>query len=162
MNPPILSFIGWSGVGKTTYLERLIPLLKQHGLRLALMKQDGHEFEMDYPGKDTWRFTQAGVDVVTLANQGHAAVLLNRPTAFETLLAQIHDVDLILTEGYHTLPYPQVEVHRKGFETLRCIHPKQLLALVTDESFSLDVPQFSLDDPQALCDYILHTFSIKK
>ena len=155
MSIPIVSFIGWSGVGKTTYLERLIPLLKARGLRLALFKRDGHDFQMDTPGKDTWRLTQAGADVVAIANDFHAAVLFNRPAAFEALLAQIQDVDLILTEGYHTLPYPQIEIHRRGFEGLRCPNAEQLLAVVTDEPLPLELPQFGFDDLDGVCRLLL-------
>jgi molybdopterin-guanine dinucleotide biosynthesis protein MobB len=158
-SPPIISFIGWSGVGKTTFLERLIPLLKSSGVRLALLKRDVHTFELDRAGKDTWRFTQAGADIVGIANDSHAAVLMNRPTDFEALLAQIRDVDLILTEGYHKLDLPQIEVHRKGFDRLRSPHPQRLLALVTDEALALDVPQFSLDDAEGVCRLLLKQLS---
>ena len=63
MNPdlvPIITFVGKSGTGKTTLLEQLIPMLKARGLRLAVLKHDAHHFEMDKPGKDTYRFTTAG------------------------------------------------------------------------------------------------------
>lgn len=155
MSIPIISFVGWSGVGKTTYLERLIPVLKARGIRLALLKRDGHDFEMDRPGKDTWRFTHSGADVVAISNDSHAAVLLNRPTDFPELLKQVHDVDLILTEGYHTLSYPQIEIHRRGFGDLRCPHLEQLLAVVTDEPLPLELPQFGFDDLDAVCDFLL-------
>ncbi|SFP08737.1 molybdopterin guanine dinucleotide biosynthesis accessory protein MobB [Oscillibacter sp. PC13] len=155
MTAPIISFIGWSGVGKTTFLERLIPALKARGIRLALLKQDGHEFDMDKEGKDSWRFTQSGADVVTIANQAHAAVLLNRPTDFSEILAHVRDVDLILTEGYHNLHYPQIEIHRKGFETLRCLYPDQLIALVTDEPLAADAPQFGFEDLEPVCRLLL-------
>lgn len=71
MNPdlvPIITFVGKSGTGKTTLLEQLIPMLKARGLRLAVLKHDAHHFEMDKPGKDTYRFTAAGADVVTISN----------------------------------------------------------------------------------------------
>ena len=156
---PIISFIGWSGVGKTTFLERLIPLLKARGVRLALLKQDGHEFDMDKEGKDSWRFTQSGADVVAIANQTHAAVLLNRPTDFREILAHVRDVDLILTEGYHTLHYPQIEVHRKGFQDFRCLYPEQLIALVTDEPAAVQIPQFGFDDLDPVCQFLIGKIS---
>ena len=155
MSAPVISFIGWSGVGKTTYLERLIPVLKTQGIRLALLKRDSHNFQVDHPGKDTWRFTQAGANVVAIANDTHAAILFNRPTCFEDILAQIQDVDLILTEGYHTLPYPQIEIHRRGFGALRCSQLEHLLAVVTDEPLPLELPQFDFQDLNGICNLLL-------
>ena len=160
MSAPVVSFIGWSGVGKTTYLERLIPVLKGRGIRLALLKRDGHDFQMDRPGKDTWRFTQAGADVVAISNDSHAAVLLNRAVSFGDLLDQIHDVDLILTEGYHALPYPQIEIHRRGFGALRCSQPERLVAMVTDELLPLELPQFDFEDLDGVCSLLLRRISL--
>ena len=78
MNPdlvPIITFVGKSGTGKTTLLEQLIPMLKARGLRLAVLKHDAHHFEMDKPGKDTYRFTAAGADVVTISNAEKFAMI---------------------------------------------------------------------------------------
>lgn len=155
--PPVVSFIGWSGVGKTTLLERLIPQLKAHGVRLALLKQDGHEFDVDRPGKDTWRMTQAGADLVAISNRAHAAVFLNRPTSFQELLGQVQGVDLVLTEGYHELDYPQIEVHRRGFDTLRCLDWGRLTAVVTDEPLPLPegIPQLGFEELDRLAGLLL-------
>ena len=154
MDTPVISFIGWSGVGKTTFLEKVIAVLKARGVRLALIKQDGHEFDMDKEGKDTWRFSKAGADVVTIANKKHAAVMLNRPTEISEIIKIISDVDLIITEGYHELSYPQIEVHRACFGKLRCEDEKNLIALVTDEKLPNDVPQFSFEDIGKTADLI--------
>ena len=97
---PVIAVAAWSGTGKTTLLERLIPVLKERGLRVCVMKHDAHEFEVDRVGKDSWRMTRAGADVTILTNGAHAAILENRPVTAEALLEQVHDVDLVLTEGY--------------------------------------------------------------
>ena len=92
---PIVSFVAWSGTGKTTFLEKLIPALKARGLRLCVMKHDAHEFQADREGKDSWRMTRAGADVTIVTNGKHAAVFENRPVSAEALLARVEGVDLI-------------------------------------------------------------------
>jgi len=72
---PVISFVGNSGVGKTTFLEKLIVILKARGYRLAAIKHDVHEFEVDYPGKDSWRLTQAGADIVVLSSADKLALI---------------------------------------------------------------------------------------
>jgi len=155
MKIPVISFVGWSGVGKTTFLVKLISVLKERGIRLAILKQDGHEFDVDVEGKDTWRFSRAGADIVTIANGKHGAVMLNRETALDDLFAHITDIDLIITEGYHEREFPKIEVHRSCFDSLRCPDTAQLIALVTDEPLPNDVPQFSLDDPDSVADFVI-------
>jgi molybdopterin-guanine dinucleotide biosynthesis protein MobB len=81
MDIPVYSFIAKSGTGKTTLIEKLIPELKSRGLRVAVMKHDAHEFDVDKPGKDSWRMTRAGADVTVIASATHAAVMENRPVS---------------------------------------------------------------------------------
>ena len=155
MNVPIISLIGWSGVGKTTFFEKLIAVLKERGIRLGVVKQDGHEFDIDKEGKDTWRFSAAGADEVAIYNGKHGAVMLNRPTDLDAVLKHMTDVDLIITEGCHEREFPQIEVHRACFEKLRCDHPDQLIALITDEQLPNDVPQFAFADISKVADFII-------
>ena len=154
MSVPVISFIGWSGSGKTTFLEKLIPLLRAEGLRVAVIKHDGHDFQMDTPGKDTWRFTQAGAEAVAIANTRHAAALDSRPGDFDELCRRVGSVDLILAEGWTDLPLPQIEVFRTR-DTLRCPDTGRLLALITDRETDLPVPVYALDDYAGVCRCIL-------
>lgn len=154
MSAPVVSIIGWSGVGKTTFLEKLIPVLKGRGLRIALVKHDGHDFQMDTEGKDTWRFTRAGADVVGISNDRHGALLENRPLSFSELLLKIVGVDLILAEGFDDEALPQIEIHRAGFPQLRCKTPERLLAVVSDEPLNLVMPVFAFDELEAVADLI--------
>lgn len=155
VNIPVISIIGWSGVGKTTFFEKLIKVLKEKGIRLGVVKQDGHEFDVDKEGKDTWRFSKAGADEVAIYNGKHGAVMLNRPTGLDDVLGHMTDVDLIITEGCHEREFPQIEVHRACFDRLRCDRPGQLIALVTDEKLPNEVPQFSFSDLEKVADFIL-------
>ena len=110
MNPdtsPVVTFVGSSGTGKTTYLARLIPELKGRGLRLAVLKHDVHHFEMDHPGKDTYRFTAAGADVVTIANREKFALLqrTDRELSLEEIISRERGVDIHMAHTHLLTDY---------------------------------------------------------
>jgi molybdopterin-guanine dinucleotide biosynthesis protein B len=144
----MLTFVGKSGTGKTTYLERLIPLLKARGHRLAVVKHDAHGFQMDTPGKDTYRFSAAGADVVAISSAEKMAMICRpeRELTLDEVIAQLPPVDLILTEGYKTLPNPKIEIHRAELNRPLLTPREQLLAVVTDEPLDVDCPHLSFED----------------
>jgi molybdopterin-guanine dinucleotide biosynthesis protein MobB len=152
---PVVSIVGHSGSGKTTLLEKLIRELKHRGYRLAVVKHHHHpDLQLDTPGKDSWRFAQAGADHVALAGPdqvAHVRYFDQEPTLGD-VLAAIQDVDLILTEGYKHADAPKIEVSR-GESTLISA-PGSLIAVVSDRSFSVDVPQFDLEDVAGLATFI--------
>jgi molybdopterin-guanine dinucleotide biosynthesis protein MobB len=149
---PVFSVVAWSGTGKTTLLEKLVPELKSRGLRVAVIKHDAHEFEVDKAGKDSWRMTRAGADVVAIASSTHAAVMENRPVAFEALVRRIEGVDVILTEGYKTGDYPKIALRRgdRGY----AVEPSDCLALMSDTPAESGAAELSLDDVCGLADII--------
>ncbi len=157
---PVISIVGKSGVGKTTLLEKLIPELKRRGYRVATIKHDVHGFEIDQPGKDTWRHAQAGSDHVVIASPNRIAHIqrLERELTLPEIVVTIHDADIVLTEGYKRGPAPKVEVSRaeRGRELI-CA-PEELVAIATDQPYDLDVPQFGLDDVVGLADLIEERF----
>jgi molybdopterin-guanine dinucleotide biosynthesis protein B len=165
---PILSVVGRSGSGKTTLLVRLIRELKQRGHRLAVIKHHYHpDLEFDLPGKDSFRFAEAGAAHVVIAGPTkvvHVRQCTSEPTLAD-VVAPIHDVDLIVTEGYKRADTPKIEVRREqahrqgrgevvGTEADLVSDPSQLIALVSDRRFDLAVPQFGLDDVAAIADFI--------
>lgn len=148
MNPdlvPIITFVGKSGTGKTTLLEQLIPMLKAQGLRLAVLKHDAHHFEMDKPGKDTYRFTAAGADVVTISNAEKFAMIEQpeQELSLRDIISRLPQVDLVLTEGYKKSRYPKIEIHRAALHRPLLAEPNELLAILTDEP--VDSPALQLD-----------------
>ena len=100
---PIFAFSAWSGTGKTTILEQLIVLLKQRGLRIAVLKHDAHDFEIDREGKDSWRFSHAGADITVISSSQKTALIEQCSLSVSDILSRIHDVDLLLAEGYNDL-----------------------------------------------------------
>lgn len=154
MSVPVISFIGWSGSGKTTFIEKLIPVLRSRGLKVAVLKHDGHEFQMDREGKDTWRFGKAGAEYVAIANPRHSAELINAPASFHQLCQRAEGfADLIIAEGWTDEEAPQIEILR-GHQDLRCTHPDQLIAIVTDQTVDTRLPTFGLEEPEAVANFI--------
>jgi len=157
---PIISVVGKSGVGKTTFLEKLIAELKGRGLRVAVIKHDVHGFQMDRPGKDSWRLAQAGSDSVVIASAKKLALIkrLEGEMALGEIAALLTDVDIILTEGYKRGDAPKIEVSRRGRGGELLCTPDELVAIVSDQPFDLDVPQFGLDDTVGIVDLLEGTF----
>lgn len=156
---PVVSFTAWSGTGKTTYLEKLIRELKRRGLRVAVLKHDAHEFQIDKEGKDSWRFTQAGADVTLVASATHAAIMENRPVSAEELVSRVSGVDLILTEGYKHGAWPKIALRREATGKDYPVPVEDCLALVTDCPREGEIrPQFPLDDPRPMADFLIGQF----
>ena len=160
---PIISFVGNSGVGKTTFLEKLIAILKARGYRVAAIKHDVHEFEVDYPGKDSWRLTRAGSDIVLLSSADKLA-LIEHPDAERTLaelVAMVDDrVDIVLTEGYRGASAMKIEVSRSAHSHEITARLDDLLAIVTDAAFDYQVPQFGLEEAAGMADFLEKRFSL--
>lgn len=159
--PKLLSIVGKSGSGKTTLLEKLIPALKRRGLRVGTIKHHAHPgFEIDQPGKDTWRHAQAGSDHVVIAAPDKIASIrrLSAPLSVTEIAAGMGDVDIIITEGFKRAGLSAVEVLRAANGLEFVSDPAQLRAVAADVPLAVDVPQFDLNDAEGLADWIITTF----
>ena len=159
---PVYSFVAFSGTGKTTLLEKLIPEFKKRGFRIAAVKHDAHEFEIDYPGKDSWRMTQAGADVTVIASLTHAAIMENRPADTETLLSRIADVDIILTEGYKYGKWPKIGIYRGASGKPLPDVEEGFLAIMSDVPIETKSTCFELNDADSLVDIIVRDMQQNK
>ena len=154
MRIPVFSFVAWSGTGKTTLLEKLVPVLKSRGLTVAVVKHDGHDFQMDRPGKDTYRMTQAGSDVTVIVSATHAAFLENRPISEVEAVERVQGVDVILTEGCQDGPWPKIGLARAATEKgLKPVEGGYCLVLA-DGPVDTDAPVLALDAVAGLADWI--------
>ena len=159
MNIPVIGFAAYSGTGKTTLIEKLLRRLKEKGFRVAVIKHDAHDFDIDREGKDSWRFTQAGADIMLISSEKKTAVIEQRQRSFAENLSLIHDVDLILVEGYKQEQIPRIGICRKASGKGLPHSANQYIAVVTDdESISASgIPIFSLNDIEAVTEFILKT-----
>ncbi len=163
MSVPIISVVGNSGVGKTTFLEKLIPELKRRGYRVAAIKHDAHNFQMDHPGKDTYRLAEAGSDVVMISALHKLALLekVEEERSLDDLVAIVSNrVDIVLTEGYRRAAKAKIEVSRREYGSELVASPQDLLALVTDQQFRLAIPHFGLDDAPGVADLLERRFEL--
>lgn len=155
MKPPVFSFTAFSGTGKTTFIEKLVPLLKQAGLKVGVIKHDAHDFEVDHPGKDTWRFTQAGADKVSIGSRTHFALMVQREMDFEEITALMEDMDIIISEGYRAPGARFIGVYRAASGNQPALPAERLFAAVTDAPLEAPALQFPLEDPQVLANYLI-------
>ena len=163
----IIGIAGFSGSGKTTLIEKVIPLLVAEGLRVALIKHAHHEFDVDQPGKDSYRHRHAGASEVLVSSSQRWALMHElrgapEPT-LEQQLKQLSPCDLVLVEGYKTAPIPKVEVHRRANPSpLLHLDDKHVVAVATDEKLDTQLPQLDIDDPAAVARFILQHLGLNR
>jgi len=153
---PVISFVGRSDCGKTTYLEKLIRELKNRNYKVAILKHDVHGFEMDRPGKDTWRHAQAGADVVCISSPQKMAMIkkVDQELTLQEAVQYIDGVDIIFTEGYKREAVTRVEVFRSAACDSPLCQSDELLAMASDIVVYDNVPTFNLDDPAPMADFL--------
>ncbi len=162
MSARVVSIVGKSDSGKTTLIEKLIPALERKGVRVATIKHDAHRFDIDHPGKDTYRHFQAGARSVLIASPTKLALVkrLEAPMPLDDLLeTYMSDADLILTEGYKSADKPKIEVFRRAAHVEPLCGPgDNRVAMVTDDEVALDCPVFGLADVEGLADFLIERF----
>jgi molybdopterin-guanine dinucleotide biosynthesis protein B len=161
---PYLSIVGFSGSGKTTLMECLVGELTRRGLRIGTIKHDSHGFEMDQPGKDSWRHKHAGAVVSMIASPHQIGMVqdVDRDHHLEELVDMLPDVDLALAEGFKRDVHPKIEVHRPAANPEpACKDDPHLLAVVSDAAPEWGVPCFGLDELCTLADFIEKHFSLQ-
>lgn len=158
---PIVSFVGRSNSGKTTFIERVIPELVRAGYKVATVKHAGHGFDLDTEGKDSWRHKQAGASSVVILSKGSMAVFadVSDQLKVEDVRDRLLDdtYDLILAEGWKHEGYPKIVIVRDQLGEVP-ISPEGLLAVVSDKPVDLTVPLFGLDDVSAVAALIMKQF----
>ena len=159
----VFGFAGWSGSGKTTLIEKLIPLLAGDGRRVSLVKHAHHDFDVDQPGKDSWRHRQAGCSEVLVTSRRRWALmheLRDEPEmTLSEALARLSACDLVLVEGFKRAPIPKLEIHRVGVGKPELFPgDANIVGLATDapERFArTNLPVLDLSNVPAICAFVL-------
>jgi molybdopterin-guanine dinucleotide biosynthesis protein B len=156
----IFGFAGWSGSGKTTLIEKLIPLFVQRGLKVSLIKHAHHTFDVDQPGKDSYRHRHAGCTEVLVSSSRRWALVHElrgaQEPGFPELIERLSPCDLVLVEGFKRERFPKLEVYRAATgEAL--LHPedKDIVAIAADGRIDTKLPQFELNDAAAIAGFAL-------
>ena len=153
-------FAGWSGSGKTTLIEKLIPRFAKRGLRVSLIKHAHHTFDVDHPGKDSYRHRHAGASEI-LVTSSRRWVLMHElrgapEPSFEEQLKHFSPCDLLLVEGFKFAPIPKLEVWRAETDE-PLLHPndEHIIALAADAKVDTALPLFDLNDDAAIAGFVL-------
>lgn len=159
---PVVSIVGKKNVGKTTFLEKLIPELISRGIRVGCIKHDAHGFDVDTPGKDTWRLKRAGAKAVMIASDFEVAMMehLDEKSRLDKICCLFDGcVDIILTEGYKSEDKPKIEISRKALsQNLISSKKDNLIGVVSDHPIKEKVPRFALGDAKGVADFIKERF----
>lgn len=161
---PVIGFAAFSGVGKTTLLKQLLPLLVQRGLRIAMIKHAHHAFDIDHPGKDSYELRRAGASQMLVASSQREALIVEKTEAREPGLAELigridqDSADLILVEGFKHSSFPKVELYRASMSR-PALYPDDadIIAVATDGElpFPTDLPVLDINTPRAMADFIM-------
>ena len=161
---PIVSFIGNSNSGKTTLLEKVVRELKLKGYRMVVIKHSPHGFDIDQPGKDTWRLAQAGSDIVVVSSPDKVAFIERVGT--ELTLNQIEALfrgkaDIVLTEGYKDSNTAKILVlgDEQNREQLCC--QGEILATISARLSPLGMPKFDYDDVARIVNLLIEQIGLK-
>jgi molybdopterin-guanine dinucleotide biosynthesis adapter protein len=163
----IIAIAGYSGSGKTTLIEKLIPVLVMEGLKVSLIKHAHHEFDVDHPGKDSWRHRHAGASEVMIGSSNRWALMHElrgeAEPGLEDLLKRMSPCDLVIVEGWKFNAVPKVEVHRKlADKPLLFTEDRNVVAIATDEPLATELPQFGLEDAEGVGQFIIRLLGLRK
>lgn len=155
----IFGIAGYSGSGKTTLIERLIPIFTSQGQSVSLIKHAHHKFDVDQPGKDSYRHRHAGCNEVMVASSVRWALMHELRGAAEpdldALVSHISPCDLLLVEGFKFYPIPKLEVYRRVIgEPHLFPNDAHVVALASDHRVDTQLPQFDIDDVAAVAAFI--------
>lgn len=160
-----IGFIGYSNSGKTTLIEKLLPRFRARGLSVSAVKNAHHGFDMDRPGKDSYRYREAGAGQVLIATTERWALLTETPTGhatLEDLLEELAPCDLVIIEGFKSEGrIPRIEVRRSSV-TDPPIHPHDpnVIAVAADCALECTLPVLDLNDPDKIAAFIIERLSL--
>jgi molybdopterin-guanine dinucleotide biosynthesis protein B len=163
----VLGIAGYSGSGKTTLIEKVIPVLVRAGLRVSLIKHAHHEFDIDQPGKDSYRHRHAGCAEVLISSSNRWALMHELRGAAEPSLNEqlthLSPCDLVIVEGYKNEPIPKVEVRLKGAHT-PALYPDNasVIAVATDDVLDTTLPQLDINDAEAVAQFIIQHLGLNR
>ena len=153
-------FAGWSGSGKTTLIEKLIPRFTARGLRVSLIKHAHHSFDVDHPGKDSYRHRHAGASEV-LVTSSRRWVLMHelrgsQEPSFEDQVKHLSPCDLLIVEGFKHAPIPKLEVWR-ALTAEGMLHPQDphIVAVASDTKLETKLPLLDLNDDAGIAEFIV-------
>mgnify|MGYP004716841807 FL=1 len=160
MHVPLVAIVAWSGTGKTTLLQQVIPLLKARGIRSGLIKHTHHQMDIDTPGKDSYLLRKAGADQVIVASNQRWALMCetpDQPPDLITLAAHMDSstLDLVLVEGFKHEAIAKIALWRRGVKgEVADLLDEHVIALASDEEVAINLPLLDINQPVKIADFI--------
>lgn len=163
-SPPVVAFVGKSDSGKTTVVEKVVAELASRGYRVATVKHHVHDFDIDVPGKDSWRHSRAGSVVSMVSAPDKFAVIrkVERELTLDDIARQAGDVDILIAEGFKRSATVRIEVSRLERSDTFVSKPDEVIAVVTDHASLPGVPTFGLEDAPGIVDFLEREFLGKR
>ena len=167
---PVLGFAAYSGTGKTTLLRQLLPLLRQHGLRVGMVKHAHHDFDIDTPGKDSYELRKAGANEMLIASGKRWALMVETEGEGDPVLQQMIDrldqssLDLVLVEGFKHEAFPKIELHRPALgKPLIFPDDSNVIAIATDTELGaeIELPVLDLNDVPAMAEFVINEYRLR-
>jgi molybdopterin-guanine dinucleotide biosynthesis adapter protein len=163
----IFGIAGYSGSGKTTLLEKLIPQFTARGLKVSVIKHAHHGFDIDRPGKDSYRHRAAGASEVLLSCNDRWALMHERrdepDVTLDELLARLAPCDLVLIEGFKQEPVPKLEVYRpENGKPPLFPERSDIVAVASDVALATSLPRLALDDVAGIADFVMNTLQLQE
>ncbi len=167
INIPVLGFAAYSGIGKTTLLRQLLPLMRARGLRVGVIKHAHHDFEIDTPGKDSFELRKAGANEMLIASGRRWALMVDMDADGDPILhdmlnrLDLANLDLVLVEGFKYEAFPKIELHRPSVgKPLIFPEDRNIIALATDGELSqpTELPVLDLNDIHTITKFIVTNF----
>lgn len=161
MSLPLLAIVGWSGTGKTTLLQQVIPILLSKGIRAGLIKHTHHEMDVDTPGKDSYLLRKAGASQVMVASSKRWALMCETPEKqsidLPYLLSRMDRsvLEIVLVEGFKEESVPKIVLWRAGIKGgIEELLDEQVIAVASDQKIALNVPVLDINSPDNVADFI--------
>ncbi|MCK5665363.1 MAG: molybdopterin-guanine dinucleotide biosynthesis protein B [Thiotrichaceae bacterium] len=169
---PILGFVAYSGTGKTTLLLKIIPLLKAKGIRIGMIKHSHHKkFDIDHPGKDSYRLRQAGAEQMLVASRKRWALMIEtgdelKEPNLKQLLSHFEQdkLDMILVEGFKHENFPKIEVHRPSLGRPLFVSPDPTIIAIASDAPPIeatDLPVLDMNQPEQIVTFIEEWLTLK-
>ena len=161
---PVMGFAAYSGTGKTTLLKQLIPVLRQRGLRVGIIKHAHHGFDIDTPGKDSYELRKAGASQTLVASSRRTVLIVEqqdeRRPQLDELIGRLNpaQLDIILVEGFRHVPFPKIELHRPSQgKPLLCLADDSVIAVASDAPLSVrtEIHVLDLNDIAGIADFVM-------
>ncbi|RAV12683.1 molybdopterin-guanine dinucleotide biosynthesis protein B [Paenibacillus contaminans] len=164
--PSVFQVVGYKNTGKTTLICRLVQAFKRSGYRVGTIKHDGHDFEIDKPGTDTWKHRASGADMVAITSAFQTAMIESRPATLQELIGRMNSADIVLAEGFKAEHYPKIVLlkdreHRELLERVSfpiaavCWYDETDAADAVAEPGKAEVPRFAIDDADGIFQLLL-------